>query len=263
MHLFDTDTAVAREAPDTYAGELSGNWSIANVPNGGYILAAVARAAGMAAEKNQTPIFTLNYVYRCEPGPFTVRSELMARSRQYDRLSLSLAQKGAERVRAFATFRAQDGPCPEKRYEQGPPELAPVEECPAIPSMPAYSLYDQVEVRLDPSCAGWMMGSPGESSEMKGWFRFREPRAADLFSLALALDAFPPAVMASQGMLPWVPTIELSVNVRNEPASEWLACVFRSRFLDCGIVEEDGQVWDREGRLCALSRQIAQVRTEA
>jgi hypothetical protein len=57
-----------------------------------------------------------------------------------------------------------------------------------------------------------------------------------------------------------VPTIEFSVNIRNAPKTTWLKCVFRTRFVNCGLMEEDGEVWDESGELLAISRQIAQFR---
>ena len=77
----------------------------------------------------------------------------------------------------------------------------------------------------------------------------------------LVADSFPPAVLSSQGMVAWVPTIEFSVNIRNLPTTQWLKCIFRTRFITCGLLEEDGEIWDEAGRLIAISRQIAQYRT--
>ena len=102
-----------------------------------------------------------------------------------------------------------------------------------------------------------------EASEQRGWITFGEPRPHDMFSLLLAADSFPPAILSSQGMLAWVPTIELSVNVRNIPVSSWLKCVFRTRFINCGLLEEDGELWDEAGELIGISRQIAQFRKVA
>jgi hypothetical protein len=82
----------------------------------------------------------------------------------------------------------------------------------------------------------------------------------DLLSLFLIIDAMPPAVMATQGVTAWVPTIELSVNIRNLPASKRLKCSLRTRFITCGLLEADGEVWDEEGNLAAISRQIAQFK---
>ena len=82
-----------------------------------------------------------------------------------------------------------------------------------------------------------------------------------MLSILLIADAFPPAVLSSQGMVAWVPTIEFSVNIRNIPTTQWLKCIFRTRFITCGLLEEDGEIWDQKGELIAISRQIAQYRT--
>jgi acyl-CoA thioesterase len=105
-----------------------------------------------------------------------------------------------------------------------------------------------------------MSGQLSDRSEHKGWIRFKHQRPFDAVSLLLMADAFPPPVYASQGMGAWVPTIEMSVNIRKLPASQWLKCVFRTRFITCGLLEEDGQIWDETGELIAISRQIAQYR---
>jgi acyl-CoA thioesterase len=61
-------------------------------------------------------------------------------------------------------------------------------------------------------------------------------------------------------MVAWVPTIEFSANIRNMPTGDWLKCIFRTRFITCGLLEEDGEIWDQTDQLIAISRQIAQYR---
>ena len=95
---------------------------------------------------------------------------------------------------------------------------------------------------------------------MKGWITFKNPRVYDLLSVLLVADCFPPPAFASQGMMAWVPPIEFSVNVRKIPEATWLKGHFRSRFITCGLVESDGEVWDEAGNIVAISRQIAQFR---
>ncbi|MFZ2345984.1 MAG: hypothetical protein WAW08_15430 [Candidatus Microthrix parvicella] len=43
------------------------------------------------------------------------------------------------------------------------------------------------------------------------------------------------------------------------PAPGWLACVFTTRFVTDGVIEEDGEIWDSEGHLVAQGRQLALV----
>ena len=59
-----------------------------------------------------------------------------------------------------------------------------------------------------------------------------------------------------------VPTIDLSVHFRApmppaaRPDDPYL-CVFRSQIARDGYVEEDGEIWTRDGILLAQSRQLA------
>ncbi len=76
-------------------------------------------------------------------------------------------------------------------------------------------------------------------------------------------DSFPPPVFATQGPVAWVPTLEMSLNVRHPPQGTWLKAAFRTRFVTCGLLESDGELWDEADRLIAISRQIAQYRNNS
>ena len=62
------------------------------------------------------------------------------------------------------------------------------------------------------------------------------------------------------GPVTWVPTLDLSVQVRARPAPGPLRAQMNSRFLTEGVVEEDGRYWDSSDTLIALSRQTAKIR---
>jgi acyl-CoA thioesterase len=163
-------------------------------------------------------------------------------------------------VRALGTFALDNAEDNIDRYETGPTPLAPRELCVPIPRIPTYTLFDQLEVLLDPACAGWMQNHLTDKSENKGWMKFRNEQPYNFLSLLLIADSLPLAVLATQGMMAWVPTIELSVNIRKLPKSRWLNCSLRTRFINHGILEADGEMWDQAGNLIAISRQIAQMR---
>jgi hypothetical protein len=96
-------------------------------------------------------------------------------------------------------------------------------------------------------------------AEVRGWFAFADHRPSDPLSLALAADGFPPAVFHLELPSGWVPTVELTVHVRDVPAPGPLRAVFRTRFVTNGMFEEDSELWDSTGRLVAMSRQLALV----
>jgi len=260
MHLFDEDIARTLPSKAGFTTQVTKNWSINGNPNGGYLMALVANAMGERSEKKSLIISTASYLSRCMPGSADILLERISLSKSFDRWEAKLVQDGKEIVRAMGAFMDDATGAMEKRYEKSAPDLARVEDCIRIPPMGEYTLYNEMDVRLDPRCAGWFQGNLVDISEHRGWIRFQKDRPWDTPAILLATDSFPPPVFASQGMIAWVPTIEFSVNIRHIPATRWLKCVFRTHFIHNGILEEDGEVWDENDELVAVSRQIAQFR---
>lgn len=257
MHIFENDTAINQKNENTFEINITENWNINKTANGGYLLAMITRVLEHFSTKKSTPIITANFMTRCTQGPAEIKIATIHESRQFHRISASIIQDKIERVRACGTFVDPAGENHETILETGPPELENIDQCVLIPSIPNYSLYDQMDIYLDPSCAGWFKNELAEISMHKGWIKFKDNRPHDLASIALFTDAFPPPVMASQGIVAWVPTIEFSYNVRTIPETEWCKGIFRTRFITNGICEEDGELWDESGNLVAISRQIS------
>lgn len=260
MHLFDHDIRFEPGEPLSFCGHITNNWSVNGIPDGGYLMAILAEAMMQHSEMKSTPIITANFLDRCEPGGAEILIEKMSASRQFNRFQGSLRQNGKEKIRAFGTFSDENKGCPLESCEALAPEIADLEKCPTVPEIPNYTIFSQLDVRLDPVCTGWMSGKLSAKSESKGYIKFKNQRPFDVPSILLIADSFPPAVLSSQGMVAWVPTIELSVNIRNIPTTDWLKCSFRTRFITCGLLEEDGEIWDEKDELVAISRQIAQYR---
>ena len=260
MHQFDEDIALTPQEHLFFTGAITDNWSINGNPNGGYLMAILANAMSQQSDKKSTPILTANYISRCAPGKADLSVETISQSTQFNRFQAKLFQDGKEKIRATGTFADEKEGCFFERFEASAPDISPRKECIQIPPIPKYTLFNQLDALLEPESAGWMQGNLSDKSEQKGWIKFKDDRAFDIFSIALIADSFPPPVLASQGMVAWVPTIEFSINIRNIPETKWLKCVFRTRFINCGLLEEDGEVWDEEGKIIAISRQIAQFR---
>jgi len=238
-------------------GEVSGNWSINGNPNGGYLMGILAKAILSHSEKKLMSIFTANFMSRCQSGQAVASIKPIGSTRSFERWQGTLFSSGKERIYAMGTL-SNPGATGIKEYQRSPLELAPVDDCVVIPGLPGYTIFDHMDVRLDPDCAGWITdGKLSSRAEQKGWIRFRDDRPFDQAALMMVADTFPPAVLCKYGMTAWVPTLELSVNIRSVPETKWLKCRFRSRFNTFGIVEEDGEIWDEDGELVAISRQIS------
>jgi acyl-CoA thioesterase len=254
----DQDTVVERVEPGVFAGRLSDRWNIGSVPNGGYVLAVALAAVRQTLPAPDPLTVTAHYLRPSAPGPVQVHVETIKIGRQYSTASARLLQHGQENVRVLATYgdlTAQSGPA---HVFGNAPALPPREALiPPSPSgfvPPTTEFSRRVDIR--PARTVFDPLQPGETPELSGWLRFTDGRRPDVHALPVIVDAFPPVVFR---VLPsgWVPTLELTVHVRARPVSEWVCCRFRTRFIFGGLLEEDGEVWDDNGTLLALSRQLA------
>jgi hypothetical protein len=116
---------------------------------------------------------------------------------------------------------------------------------------------NRFDLRL-PADSPWGRPGEGDPFEITGWIRFRDGTEPSSLSAVAFADAFPPTLLGSMAV-GWIPTIELTVHVRGRPAPGWLLGTFRTRVLVDGLMEEDGELWDSDGRPVALSRQLAMV----
>jgi hypothetical protein len=104
------------------------------------------------------------------------------------------------------------------------------------------------------------MGEPLGNGEWLGYTEFTDKETIDVFSLLYFADSFPPPIFTHFGPSGWVPTVELTVQVRAVPKSGPLKVQFNTKMLTQGILEEDGLIWDCEDNLVAISRQTAKFR---
>lgn len=110
---------------------------------------------------------------------------------------------------------------------------------------------------LHPDDIGFATGNPPGVARMRGWLEFTDGTPMSTVGLLLAADAFPPTLFNFMCMQGWVPTVELTVHVRAQPAPGPVQCVFTTHLVQGGMLEEDGQIWDSAGTCVALCRQIA------
>lgn len=260
---FDVDTRVER-AGDVWRAVVSDRWDVGPNPNGGYVMSLLLRAMSGDVPLPDPLTVTAHYLRPPEHGDATISVDVVRSGRRFATATAALHQDGRERVRALATFgdlAAATGPT---RIDARPPDLPPPEDCYDIsagrsPESPAAApvLLQRFDVRL-PQPLGWPQGERRGVPRLDGWIRFRDGRPPDLLSLAQFADAFPPPIL---DVIPasWVPTLELTVHLRAHPRPGWLRAVFSTRVLRDGLLEEDGELWDGNGDLVAMSRQLATV----
>jgi acyl-CoA thioesterase len=280
MYAFDADTALEPLTAGVPGGllafgaDIGHRWDTVGPPNGGYLLALVARGLARGVPFPDPLTITGHFLRPAMHTPVELFVEPMRAGKGHATAMARLHQNGKEILRALATFADLGDPVPaagsggpgERRGDgPRPPDLPAPEECmPAAELRPHQwtdvpgqvpAIYRAIDVRLlRPE-----RREPGEVARVEGWMRFADGRDPDVAALPLLADAFPPTVLDCAES-PWVPTVELTVHVRARPAPGWIAASFRTRFMSGGYFEEDGELWDSTGRLVAQSRQLAVTR---
>jgi hypothetical protein len=261
---FDRATAVQRldevgpGGTTRFSAEIHDGWDIGGNANGGYLLAVAARA--MAAVAGRPPLtVTAHYLPPAPAGACTLDVALLRAGRRMATITASLTQDARPVMEVLGTFGDQIED--DRRLIDGaPPALPPYDEC-VLPAAategPRPALNERLAVRMRPGDDGFRRGEPTGTPEFAGWFAFADERPVDAIALMLVADAFPPPVFNTALPVAWVPTLELTVHVRGVPAPGPLRCTFRSRFVQGGLVEEDGEVWDSRDVLVCQSRQLS------
>jgi len=234
-------------------------------------MALAARAMRQGLPHPDPVTLTAHFLSPPEAGSIGVEVEVVRAGGRHTTVAARLEQDGIERARllgAFSDLSRAEGPT---RVDLQPPSYPPVEDCVDVTSaaiaaardgrLPSFPIQERFEHRQPRELASWAVGRPTGYGEMGGYLRFAdaaEGDAVDTLGLLVVADCYAPAIFnTAPGISSWVPTIELTVQVRARPAPGHLTASFTTRAITDGYLEEDGQVWDAAGRLVALSRQLA------
>ncbi len=268
---FTHDTAVEPLGGGRFRGVVDPGWAVIDgaAPNGGYLLAMTARAMRHPLAAHPDPVtITGHFLRPPEVGPVEIDVEVVREGRRHATVAAAMRQDGREIVRtlgAFGDLSTADGPT---RVDRRPPAYPAPEACArftdqheersAASGFPPPPIALRFDHRIPGELLGWTNGDPSGTAEMGGHLVWRDGAPMDVLGLLVVADCYPPAVFAS-GItdLGWVPTVELTVQIRKRPAPGWLTGRLTTDAITAGYLQEDGEVWDSDGDLVALSRQLA------
>ena len=270
---FDRATQIFREqSPDgsaVYSTKVHPGWDIMGNANGGYLLALVGLALSDATGRPDCITISSHYLAPCPAGDARIVVTPVRSGRRFATATASLflltdtGEKEIIRVLATLGDLAHDpgGPSAMGEHTQFPPRgLLPFSECLGMTESAvdnfAY-IHGRLGTRIHPGDVHFREGIKSGQALIRGWFAFNDDRPIDTRALLLASDAFPPSVFHLDLPTAWVPTVELTVHTRAIPAPGPVACIFSTRFVQNGLLEEDGEMWDSQGVLVAQSRQLA------
>jgi acyl-CoA thioesterase len=260
MGKFTNETAVTQITDKHWRGEVHQGWRIGTVPNGGYILAIAGQALREALPHKDPLTVNAYYLAPTQLGPIDCKIEILRAGRNTTQAEVKMYQQGELKVQVTAAYTTMATLKGENWSRDARPDIPSWEDCP-IHTTDKIEFRQSIDLRF--ASGGELFRDPKKldsSGEFSGWAQLKDEEAPDLISLLMFADAFPPPVFTLFGPVGWVPTIELSVQLRAHPAAGPIQAVLRSRHLTRGIVEEDGEFWDSAGDLVAISRQTAKVR---
>ncbi|MEN9504794.1 MAG: hypothetical protein RI958_720 [Actinomycetota bacterium] len=237
-------------------------WDIGGNANGGYLMALAANGLRAVAGRPDPVTVTAHYLSPGTPGEASVHGSVVKAGKRFSTVTGALRCGERIVIQVMASFGdlSTNAASDFVSVNGSPPDLPPIDRCVARSSGQSevpVALMDRLDVHLHPDHVGWLQGEKTRVGEVAGWLSFRDGRPIDTLGLLLVADALPPAVFNLDIPPGWVPTVELTVHVRAVPAPGPVRCVFRTRFVHGGMFEEDGEVWDSNGVLVALSRQLA------
>ncbi len=257
---FARDTAVVQTAEFVWQGHFSADWCVGPVPNGGYIMAIGARALSEALPHKDPLTISAFYIDRTEVGPVSCEVEILRSGGSTSHGVVRLIQNGKLKVQLTAAYCELHHLRGETRVLEAAPEIPPFEHCAYLPAPQEISMAEQVVQKVVPGQERSLMGTPDGSGCWLGWIDFKDTTEIDLFALLLLSDGFPPPAFTLYGATSWVPTLDLTVQLRAKPKPGPIQCRFQTRMMTKGVMEEDGALWDSSGQIVALSRQTAKFR---
>lgn len=271
---FDTATAVTREAPGRYVANVDPVWSIGGRPNGGYLMAMVARAACLEVSDAADPdggldplAVSASFPASPSPGEVRLEVEVVRRGRAFSTVHARMTQGAATQVDALVTCGHLPHAATTRHDGTTAPVLPPIDECFELPTEgPGFEvlLMQVVRQQLDPAVLGWTRGEPSGQPEVRGYVSLADGREPDPLSLVLVVDAAPPPTFAL-GIRGWIPTLQLSAWVRRRPAPGPLVVRSRPSLVvaaddGTGFTDETCEIWDSTGALVAHGTQLAGLR---
>lgn len=256
---FEYDDAVAVSGNQNEA-EFPDRWTMGpGFVHGGYLMSVALSAASGLAPQPDAVTMSAHFVRPGRVGPAEVRTSMVKAGISLATVEADIIQNDAVAVSTITTFGNLSSATDVAFQSVSMPDIAPRDRChrahhaanPLVPRM-----TDNLEMLLTPDSVAWTTGQPLEDATMRGWVRFADERPIDQISLPMFADALPPPVFSIGAFAPWTPTIELTLHIRRRPKTEWLGVAFHTELIGGTFFESSGTLWDDNGRLVAMSRQL-------
>jgi acyl-CoA thioesterase len=244
--------------PDHWTAVVDDSWRVLRGPNGGFLAGLLLQTMSqrLADPTRRARVLSLHYPKVPNAGPVEIRTSVSRSGRSMSWLTAELWQADELCVAARAAF-SSDWPGVEFN-QHTPPNLLPPEQGQVLTQgLPPFTRHFHYR-----SLYATPLADNGADA-VGGYIRLREPHAYDEPLIATLADAWFPATFAFDRRPVMGATLDLTIHFRDHSAldsltaSDYVISIFRTRLANEGFFEEDGEIWSRDGRLIAQSRQLA------
>jgi len=254
---------VSPQGGAAYRATIAPDWSAPPGPNGGYIAAINLRAMREEfADPAKLPrSLTLHYLRPPAPGEVEIDVVVERSGRTATTCQARMSQNGKLTTIALGVFSTDY----ESAADWAPsmPDVPPPESVEPLSfgaDAGAPAIFGKLETRV---LFGPLPFTQGDEALTGGWLRAADESLLTPELLTLYTDAWWPPPFGVLDRVAIAPTLELTIHFRSrlcEDEDPLVLARFESHASIDGLFDEQGEVWSRDGRLLAQSRQLALLR---
>lgn len=257
------DTLGSQPGQSEATASIPPGWTQGRATFGG-LVAAIMQAHLQRSLAGERPLRSANIIFvgPATPGEVILRSELIRSGKSVLQAECRAIQNGAVVGLLTACFGESRSSQINIPSTPAPTFRAP-EDCRPLPWLPGVTpeFTQHFDFRWD---RGDLPFSGGDSAEIAGWMRLREPAAhVDAAVLMALIDAWPPTVVgqfktvAPISTLSW--SVELLMPTRDFPGDGWWQYHADTDAARDGYVQAHSSLWSPAGELVAINRQTVTV----
>jgi len=244
--------------------DLAPQYTVFDLPHGGYVQcimanAALAAASDAGAHHVHATAVTTNFVAVPSVGAALVSTQVRRVGRGASFVHVELSQDGQVTTEALVCVGNLHDDARARWQASTMPDVARPDDCLVLPVHESMTIHHALELRADPRGPQWWNGEPGPA-DIALWLKLTDGGGPwSPWSTLFATDAMPPATLPL-GSTGWVPTMQLSSYVRRVPVTDWLLVRQWAVVVADGFVDERCELFDETGELVAVASQLAMVR---
>jgi acyl-CoA thioesterase len=272
MGSFAEDVVVRPDGEGRYRCELSGDWDLVSVPQGGVIASVALRATALELDSQEQTLRTCTTVFagQVTAGSLVIDVKVVRRGRSATQLLASVTNEGADSgATVVAVYgRPRTGPT---FVDVAPPQVPPPNACPSYREPPPPGVepftplpfWSRVEGRAALGHPPWEEFEP-LASDVATWLRFDDPPrladgSLDPLGLVTLADRMPGCIgerIGHRGPRWFAPSADLTVHVLGPLRTEWVLAHDRARWAGDGWASAESYLWDEQGGLVAYATQM-------